>query len=79
MNPKTGKLLNSIQMPAKRVTSVAFGGPLLDVLYVTTAGYGMTNPKEKTPEDDKKGGSLFEVKGTGARGVLPNSFTMRDD
>lgn len=79
VNPKTGKLLNSIQMPAKRVTSVAFGGPLLDVLYVTTAGYGMTNPKEKTPEDDKKGGSLFEVKGTGARGVLPNSFTMRDD
>ncbi|XP_051171983.1 regucalcin-like isoform X2 [Leptopilina boulardi] len=79
VNPKTGKLLQSIPIPAKRVTSVTFGGPMLDILYVTTAGNGFANPAEKTPEDDMQGGSIFEIKGTGARGVLSNSFKMSDD
>lgn len=76
MDPKSGKLLRSIPIPAKRVTSVTFGGPLLDVLYVTTAGYGFSNPQEKTPEDDKLGGSIFEIKGTGSRGVLAHTYKM---
>ncbi|XP_074109355.1 regucalcin-like [Cotesia typhae] len=37
IDPKTGRLLQSIKMPVTLVTSVAFGGPNKDILYVTTA------------------------------------------
>ena len=33
-----GSLLSGIEFPVPRVSSVAFGGPELDTLYVTTAG-----------------------------------------
>lgn len=35
-----GKLLQEIEFPASQVTSVAFGGPQFDVLFVTTAARG---------------------------------------
>jgi sugar lactone lactonase YvrE len=40
-DPKSGKLLRTIEIPATRVTSCAFGGPKLDQLYVTSATTGM--------------------------------------
>ncbi|XP_043478315.1 regucalcin-like [Leptopilina heterotoma] len=76
IDPRTKKLLRSIPMPAKRVTSVVFGGPLLDTLYVTTAGYGFSIQNEQTPADDLQGGSIYEVKGTGARGVPANHYKI---
>ena len=78
MNPGSGTLLRSIPMPAKRVTSMAFGGPSLDILYVTTAGYGFANPDEKTPAEDLQGGSIFSIEGTGARGLIPNLFKFHN-
>lgn len=36
-NPQTGECIQTIWIPALRVTSCAFGGPDLDRLYVTTA------------------------------------------
>ena len=76
IDPKSGKLLRTIYIPAKRVTSATFGGPSLDILYVTTAGYGFNDPKEKTPDDDKQGGSIFAVKGLGVKGLPANCFKM---
>ncbi|XP_033223260.1 regucalcin-like [Belonocnema kinseyi] len=76
IDPKSGKLLQTIYIPAKRVTSVAFGGPALDTLFVTTAGYGFNIPEEKTPADDPKGGSIFAVKGLGVTGLPANCFKM---
>ncbi|XP_033223874.1 regucalcin-like [Belonocnema kinseyi] len=76
VDPKSGKLLRSIPMPAKRITSVTFGDFSLDTLYVTTAGYGFARPQEKTPADDLQGGSIFSIKGTGARGFSPNLFRI---
>ena len=45
-NPRTGKLLATVNVPAKQVTSCVFGGPKLDRLYITTArrGVEMTDP-----------------------------------
>lgn len=63
-------------MPAKRVTSVVFGGTSLDILYVTTAGYGFSIQNEQTPTDDIQGGSIYEIKGTGARGVAANLYKI---
>ncbi|XP_051153515.1 regucalcin-like [Leptopilina boulardi] len=76
INPRTRKLLRSIKLPAKRVTSVVFGGTSLDILYVTTAGYGFSIQNEQTPTDDIQGGSIYEIKGTGARGVAANLYKI---
>lgn len=69
-NPKTGKLLEKIAVPAKNVTSCAFGGEKLDNLYITTARNG------NTPEELQKypaSGGLFMVK-PGVKGVKASFY-----
>lgn len=73
VNPKTGKLIRIIRLPAKRVTSVAFGGPNLQKLYVTTSSYGLSEEEKK---QQPKAGSVFEVTGLGVNGLLANSFQL---
>lgn len=73
VNPQTGKVLNTVAIPAERVTSVAFGGPNFDVLYVTTATVGM---KEAELQEQPHAGCVFVVKGLGARGLKANSFKL---
>lgn len=58
-NPATGQRLDSIPLPASRVTSVVFGGENLDELYITTARVGLS--KEELEEQPHAGG-LFRVK-----------------
>jgi len=59
-DPKTGNLLRTIKIPVSKVTSVAFGGPELTDLYVTTASKGV---------DPAPAGALFRVTGLGVKGV----------
>lgn len=59
----TGKILLEIDIPAKQVTSVAFGGPNMDILYVTTAA--TTRDTEQPP----LAGHLFAVTGLGVKGL----------
>ncbi|XP_029176331.1 regucalcin-like [Nylanderia fulva] len=73
VNPKTQEVLRKVKIPAENVTSVAFGGPLLDILYVTTSGYELTEQQRK---ETPYAGSLFAVKGLGVRGSLANTFVM---
>ncbi len=40
-DPATGKLVETVKIPAKNVTACAFGGPNLDQLYVTSARKGL--------------------------------------
>ena len=40
-DPRTGKLLATVTVPAQQVSSCAFGGPKLDRLYITTARRGL--------------------------------------
>ncbi|XP_044738266.1 regucalcin-like isoform X2 [Chrysoperla carnea] len=61
VDPTNGKLVKTIKLPAEQITSCAFGGPNLDILYVTSAeihGKGTTS----------KAGLTFSVTNTGARG-----------
>jgi len=73
VDPKTGTLLLKVKIPAENVSSVTFGGPLLDILYVTTSGYNLTaKQRKRTP----KAGAVFAVKGLKTRGIFQNSFAM---
>ena len=53
------KILLEIKLPCLHITSVAFGGPNLDILFVTTANEGGLPPPS---------GSVFKVTGLGAQG-----------
>jgi len=69
-NPLTGQKLASIPVPVARVTSMAFSGPDLDTLYITTAQ--MKDPDAERERQPHAGG-LFKIK-PGVRGVPGFSF-----
>lgn len=58
-NPLTGQLLEQIPLPAKNVTSCAFGGPNLNELYITSACLGLDKVELMEYEHS---GSLMRVK-----------------
>ncbi|XP_021924409.1 regucalcin-like isoform X2 [Zootermopsis nevadensis] len=64
VDPANGKLLRCIPIPALKVTSVAFGGPQLDELYVTSADILTEEQKKMYPES----GATFRVTGLGVKG-----------
>lgn len=57
---RTRKILLNIELPATQITSLAFGGHKLDILFVTTA-----NKDGKQPEGS---GYLYKVTGLNAKG-----------
>ncbi|RHW30047.1 MULTISPECIES: SMP-30/gluconolactonase/LRE family protein [Oceanobacillus] len=69
-NPHTGNLLDSIQLPAPRVTSCVFGGEKLNELYVTSAREGLS--KEQLEAYPSSGG-LFRIK-LNVQGLRTYSF-----
>jgi sugar lactone lactonase YvrE len=69
-DPKTGELIEKIEVPAHNVTSCAFGGPNLDILYITTAKVDMT---EEETAKYPLAGSIFSVK-PGVKGVKSMFF-----
>ncbi len=58
-DPKTGKLLQRIPIPAQNVTACTFGGPELKDLYITTA---RINTGEDILEKYPNAGGLFRIK-----------------
>ncbi|MCD0503453.1 SMP-30/gluconolactonase/LRE family protein [Bordetella petrii] len=66
-----GSVDRVIDMPVKKVTSVMFGGPDLDVLYVTSMA---RPPLPRFPDDGVARGSLFAIYGLGVRGLPENRF-----
>ncbi|MCA3459257.1 MAG: SMP-30/gluconolactonase/LRE family protein [Rhodobacter sp.] len=66
-----GSIDRVVEMPVKMVTSVMFGGPHLDVLYVTSIGKRFS---ESLPDDGKLRGSLFAIHGLGVRGLPETKF-----
>lgn len=61
-----GTMLERIAVPARHPTMVAFGGPELDILYVTSASV-LLGPDERQRWPDA--GKLFRITGLGARGL----------
>ena len=66
-----GKVDRVIEMPVKKVTSVMFGGPNMDVLYVTSMA---KPPLPRFPGDGVLRGSLFAITGLGIKGVPEPRF-----
>jgi len=64
-NPETGELLRTIDVPAKNVTSVAFGDDDLGTLYITTA---RTGTSEEELEKFPLAGGVFKTR-PGVKGV----------
>jgi len=64
-----GTLERTVAMPVKLVSSVAFGGPGLDRLYVTTIAHGsLGEPVEPGA------GDLYVIDGLGARGLPEHRY-----
>ena len=64
-----GNLMNSIEMPVQCPTCPAFGGPNLDVMYVTSASNAITEP-EKQP----LAGAIFAITNIGVKGLAEARF-----
>lgn len=60
-----------IDMPVRKVTSVMFGGPNLDVLFVTSMA---KPPLPRFPGDGVQRGSLFAIRDLGIRGLPEPRF-----
>jgi len=64
-DPKSGKLVSKVLVPAHNVTSCAFGGDNYDILYITTSSLDMTEEEQKS---FPMAGSIFKAK-PGVKGV----------
>ncbi|XP_046985611.1 regucalcin-like [Schistocerca americana] len=69
VDPRSGAILQELNMPALLVTSVAWGGPDLSDLYVTTSRMGLTQEQlQQTP----LAGCVIRVTGLGVSGKKAN-------
>eukprot|EP00058_Branchiostoma_floridae_P026162 XP_002611652.1 hypothetical protein BRAFLDRAFT_63672 [Branchiostoma floridae] len=66
VDPETGTHLRTVKVPADQTTSCCFGGPNLDILYVTTASVGLS---AEEVQQKPLSGCVFQVTGLGARGT----------
>lgn len=67
-----GQLCRLIEMPVKHVSSVAFGGPRLDRLFVTTIAHDVASGGSEVA--DEAAGSLYVIDGLGIRGRPEPAF-----
>lgn len=67
VDPQQGKIIEQIDVPAKKTSSCTFGGENLDTLYITTIS------ENTDPEEEPLAGSLFFVK-PGVKGVEANFY-----
>ncbi|KAJ4450045.1 hypothetical protein ANN_01452, partial [Periplaneta americana] len=68
VNPYSGELIQSVPIPASRVTSAMFGGPHLDTLYVTTSRLGLSDEEQ---QQQPLAGSVFAITGLGVSALAP--------
>jgi gluconolactonase len=74
LNTTTGDIEQEILLPAKRITSVCFGGENYDILYVTSGLTGLTEDEFKN--EQPLAGSIFKVTGLNARGSKAQKFKL---
>jgi len=67
----SGRLIRRIKLPVRHPTMCAFGGDNYDVMYVTS-GTRFLEPNEIASQPHA--GALFEIRGTGARGLPEPRF-----
>jgi sugar lactone lactonase YvrE len=73
-----GTIDRMIEMPVKNITSVMFGGPDLDILYLTSMARvyhpGSTDLFAKEEKPQPHAGGIFEVRGLGVTGLPEPRF-----
>lgn len=69
-----GKLDHLIDMPTRYVSCPCFGGPNLDILYVTS----ISNSGNALKDDHPDAGALFAIHGTGVRGLPEVRFADKN-
>ncbi|SAL54294.1 gluconolactonase [Caballeronia sordidicola] len=65
-----GTLDRVVPFPVRNLTSVMFGGPELDILFVTTMG----RPMWGIPQKERDKGGLFAITGLGVKGLPEPRF-----
>lgn len=73
VDPRTDRVLRFLRLPVNKVTSCAFGGPLLNILFVTTSSRDLD---AKEIAEQPYAGYVFAVHGLGVHGLLANSFQL---
>ncbi|XP_076042844.1 regucalcin-like isoform X2 [Oratosquilla oratoria] len=71
IDPKEGRVVRTVAMPCKNITSVCWGGPNYDVLYVTSAQKGLSAEELKAQPE---AGATFAITGLGVRGQPSPKF-----
>ena len=66
-----GELLFTLDVPVEKPTKPMFGGKNLDILYLTSIGFGLTEGSEANQPD---AGGLFAIKGLGVTGLRQPRF-----
>lgn len=69
---KPNTLLETVELPAKQVTSVAWGGENLDILYVTSGSFAVDGLELLPPNH----GATFKVTGLGTKGLPATDFVL---
>ena len=72
VNPANGRVLEKIEVPAKKTSSCTFGGENLDTLFITTIS------ENTDSEKDPLAGSIFAVR-PGVKGVKASFFGTNDN
>lgn len=65
VDPATGAVLRTVNVPARNVTSCAFGGDDLETLFITSASIGLTDDQRQAFPDS---GKVFSLR-PGVRGL----------
>jgi sugar lactone lactonase YvrE len=65
-----GRLMQTVALPVSNPTACCFGGPLRNILYVTSARYGLS-PEQLAHEP--LAGSVFAIE-TATKGLVPHCF-----
>lgn len=74
VDPLTGSLMQKVKIPTQLVTSLCFGGPRYEDLFVTTGFIGLSRDQLQSQPD---AGAIFKVSGIpGTKGLPPNCFAM---
>ncbi|XP_073959431.1 regucalcin-like [Choristoneura fumiferana] len=70
VDPDKRSIVYAYKLPVTRTTSVCWGGPNLDELFVTTSR------ERLNPKDEPLGGAIFTIRNTGHRGLPPYEFRL---
>uniref|UniRef100_A0A8C6YX06 Regucalcin n=1 Tax=Nothoprocta perdicaria TaxID=30464 RepID=A0A8C6YX06_NOTPE len=71
IDPETGKRIQTVMLPASRITSCCFGGKDYSEMYVTSAYDGLD---EAALAKEPQAGEIFKITGLGVKGIPQNFY-----